>query len=215
MMKNSIYGVLVILFCGTSAFLLMSNINTAELKTYVPTPPRSDGAANMGLGDRTGGPLSNGASCMDCHGAGIFQPSIALTVLDAGLNQITEYIPGATYTIRYDVTSTGSPAGFGMQSVALNSTNGAAGTLNNIISANTQIVPLAGKQYLDHDGISPTGVFELNWVAPAQGEGTVFFYARGMAVDGNSVTSGDIATNPYSLYLTEAGFNDIAYSFFL
>jgi hypothetical protein len=211
-MKKSIFSTLIVLIFGTSAFLLMSNRNKAELKTYSPTPPRSNGAANMGLGDRTGGPLSGGASCMDCHGAGTFQPNIALTVLDAGSNQVTEYTPGDTYTIQYNVTSTGSPAGFGMQSVALNLSNGAAGTLNTPGTPNTQIVPIAGLQYLEHSGISTTGVFEVNWVAPAQGMGTVNFFARGIAVNGNGVTAGDIATAPFSLALTEAGFNDIAYS---
>jgi hypothetical protein len=42
--------------------------------------------------------------------------------------------------------------------------------------------------------------------------GTVNFFARGMAVNGNGVTAGDIATAPFSMTLTEAGFNDIAYS---
>jgi hypothetical protein len=190
----------------------MSNRNKAELKIYVPSPPRSNGAATMGLGDRTGGPLSGGASCMDCHGAGTFQPIITLTVTDAGSNQVTEYTPGDTYTIQYSVTSTGSPAGFGMQSVALNLSNGAAGTLNTPATPNTQIVPIAGVQYLEHSGTSTTGVFEVNWVAPASGMGTVNFFARGMAVNGNGVTAGDIATAPFSMTLTEAGFNDIAYS---
>lgn len=211
-MKKNIFNVFVILFCGTSAFLLMSIGNSAELKTYVPSPPRSAGAAAMGLGDRTGGPLSGGAGCMGCHGSGTFAPSISLTVLDAGLNQVTGYTPGDTYTIQYNVTSTGSPAGFGMQSVALDASNGAAGTLNAPGTANTQIVPIAGVEYLEHNGISPTGIFEVNWVAPIIGTGNVSFFARGLAVNGSGNNSGDNATAAFSMTLTEVGVVAINYS---
>ena len=212
-MKIHLYSLLIFFFGGASAYVLTSSQSSAKLTPYSPSPPRSGGAAAMGLGDRTGGPLSGGATCNDCHGNGAFTPTITLAILDGGSNPVTEYIPGDTYTLRYVVTSSsGNPAGYGMQSVGLTNANGAAGTLINPSTANTQIVNLAGKQYLEHDGISSTGVFQTNWTAPSIGTGNVSFYAKGIAVNGNFATIGDNVTSNFSLTITEQGVTSITYS---
>ena len=127
---------------------------SGKLETYVPMPPRSNGAAAMGLGDRTGSPVGGASSsCANCHSGGAFAPTISIDVKDASMNSITSYVPGTTYTIEYTVAAgSGSPSGYGFQGVALNASNGAAGSLVSALTSNTQIVTIGGVDYLDHQG---------------------------------------------------------------
>ena len=196
---------LVISFGLLSAGYSAKKMLRGEIITYVPSPPRSNGAAAMGLGDRTGSPIGGaGSSCANCHGGGSFSPSISIDVKDAGLNSVTSYIPGNTYTIEYTVLAgSGSPSGYGMQGVALNPSNGAAGNLFSPTTPNTQITSSGGVQYLEHQSMSATGSFQTSWTAPMAGSGAVSIYARGLALNGDGSTSGDDASTSVLFGLTE------------
>ena len=196
---------LVISFGLLSAGYSAKKMLRGEIITYVPSPPRSNGAAVMGLGDRTGSPIGGaGSSCANCHGGGSFSPSISIDVKDAGLNSVTSYIPGNTYTIEYTVLAgSGSPSGYGMQGVALNPSNGAAGNLFSPTTPNTQITSSGGVQYLEHQSMSATGSFQTSWTAPMAGSGAVSIYARGLALNGDGSTSGDDASTSVLFGLTE------------
>lgn len=204
----------------TSAFVLLSagysasKIKMKKVECFVPAPMRSNGAAQMGLGDRTGSPIGgSGSSCANCHSGGSFNPTITINVLDGGGNSITSYTPGDTYTIEYTVTAgSGSPAGYGMQGLAVDAAENAAGNLNSVNTANTQITASAGVQYLEHSSISVSGVFSADWTAPTAGTGLVSIYARGLAVNANGGTSGDQASASVSVGLTEAVTTTISYS---
>ena len=203
-----------------SAFILISagysanKIKTEKVECYVPAPMRSNGAAQMGLGDRTGSPIGGaGASCANCHSGGTYNPTISINVLDSNLDPVTSYTPGDTYTIEYTVVSgAGSPAGFGVQGLAIDAAEDAAGNLTSIITANTQITASGGVQYVEHSSISTSGIFSAFWTAPNVGTGTVSIYARGLAVNGNGGTSGDESSTSVSLGLTEAVSTTISYS---
>ena len=196
---------LVISFGLLSAGYSAKKMLRGEIITYAPSPPRSNGAAAMGLGDRTGSPIGGaGSSCANCHGGGSFSPSISIDVKDAGLNSVTSYIPGNTYTIEYTVLAgSGSPSGYGMQGVALNPSNGAAGNLFSPTTPNTQITSSGGVQYLEHQSMSATGSFQTSWTAPMAGSGAVSIYARGLALNGDGSTSGDDASTSVLFGLTE------------
>ena len=196
---------LVISFGLLSAGYSAKKMLRGEIITYVPSPPRSNGAAAMGLGDRTGSPIGGaGSSCANCHSGGSFSPSISIDVKDAGLNSVTSYIPGNTYTIEYTVLAgSGSPSGYGMQGVALNPSNGAAGNLFSPTTPNTQITSSGGVQYLEHQSMSATGSFQTSWTAPMAGSGAVSIYARGLALNGDGSTSGDDASTSVLFGLTE------------
>lgn len=196
---------LVISFGLLSAGYSAKKMLRGEIITYVPSPPRSNGAAAMGLGDRTGSPIGGaGSSCANCHSGGSFSPSISIDVKDAGLNSVTSYIPGNTYTIEYTVLAgSGSPLGYGMQGVALNPSNGAAGNLFSPTTPNTQITSSGGVQYLEHQFMSATGSFQTSWTAPMAGSGAVSIYARGLALNGDGSTSGDDASTSVLFGLTE------------
>ena len=77
----------------------------------------SGGPARTQSQDRTGGPFSP-APCQTCHTAGAFSPELIVEILD-GDDAITDYEPGKTYTFRATINTTGSPAEYGFQAVAL------------------------------------------------------------------------------------------------
>ncbi len=162
----------------------------------------SGGVAALFSQDRTGGPVSVG-TCGSCHGGGSFSPTINLTVLNAGMNPVSQYTPGATYTLRVQVSSTGAPSGFGFQAIPLRGANIQAGTMVGP-SALSRLSPLSGRVYFEHSALNPSGISTVQWTAPAQGSGTVSFYFIGLAANGNSGTSGDNATSGQTFSLTEA-----------
>ena len=100
-MKRSI---LYLTFLGCTSWLLFSSVS---------------GGRAAGGQDKTGSPVSSG-TCSGCHSGGSFGASVAATLKDVGGNVVTSYVPGDTYTLEIQVSnSTGSPAGYGAQAVAL------------------------------------------------------------------------------------------------
>ncbi|MBX7094072.1 MAG: T9SS type A sorting domain-containing protein [Flavobacteriales bacterium] len=161
--------------------------------------------------DRTGSPVSN-LNCGQCHGGGGFSPSISAQLLDATNTPVTSYNPGATYTWKITITAGAGNPNFGFQTVALLSNNSNAGTLS-AQSANTKVVTLGGRKYGEHPSPSTTGVFMLNWVAPASGSGTVKFYTTGNCGNNNNNDTGDSPSNLGATIITEntfAGIEDVA-----
>jgi hypothetical protein len=168
----------------------------------------SAGRAFSGGQDRTGSPgsLSTSSTCNACHSiAGAFtNPQIAVSVKDLTGNSVTSYTPGDTFDIEYTITSGGTPSGYGMQSVFLNSANSNIGDIISTSTSNTQLASITnGREFIEHSGRSSTGVFSGQWVAPSTGTGTVSIYSVGIAVNGGS-TSGDNVTPSTKVDLTEA-----------
>ena len=157
-------------------------------------------------GDRTGSPVQTGSSQCggSCHNGGSMDaPTISVTLLDASSAVVTEYVPEDTYTIKTEIVS--NAAGYGFETVALLNNNDNAGT-SAAKSANVQIETKSSRSYSSHKGgSSATGVFETTWVAPAAGFSDVTFYASGNAVNNNFDNTGDLATAPTSLEITEKG----------
>jgi len=186
--------------------LLSFKSNSTNFHLLETPPPYSGGPAKNGAGDRTGSPLSNGnGECSQCHSGGNFLPNIDIEVIDDNGFVINSYIPGETYTLKFNVSaSTGSPVGYGFQGVALSSNieNKQAGLMLKTISSNTRITNLNQISYTEQSGINRSGLFETEWQAPEKGFGEINIYARGLAVNGTS-SSGDQQTNAKSILLTE------------
>ena len=167
-------------------FKSYNHINTTS--NYTKILSRTGVAATFNL-DRTGSPLSTGISCSQCH-SGAFN------------NATTQYTPGDTYALEYNVSSNfGFARGF--QSVILNNTNAQAGNLTSP-GANTAIVPLNGRVYVEHSTPAFSAnsyIFTTNWTAP-NGMEDITIYASGIVGNGNNAPSGDEAINPISLTLS-------------
>ena len=148
--------------------------------------------------DRTGSPLSGGLTCQLCHNGGQFSPTIQAQVLDDTL-PVTAYQPGKTYTFRVVVTpTTGTPAAYGYQAVALIGEDNANGGAFGEAPQGQHVVTLSNRQYAEHSMPNDTNVFVIPWTAPEQGSGPVRFYASGNAVNLNNSSGGDgaVRLNP-------------------
>ncbi|MDG2464735.1 MAG: T9SS type A sorting domain-containing protein [Crocinitomicaceae bacterium] len=130
--------------------------------------------------------------------------------MDGNNVTVTSYIPGNSYTAKWIVTAAQPIKGF--QGVALTSTNAQAGTFTTILSTQSTISTLGGRQYPEHQGSSGSGLFNFTWVAPAQGTGNVTFYSCGNGVNGNGGTPGDKPSLPISQLVTEAPSTLISYA---
>lgn len=162
----------------------------------------SAGPAHSGH-DKTGGPLSNG-SCSSCHGSVSSATTTSITIREAATNNIvTEYVGGTQYKISVQVSNP-SYSHFGFQMVATRMPfNQNAGTFGSFLTANTQLSSLAARAYLEHDGASSSGSFEVFWTAPPANSGNVTFYYNANAVNNNGSTSGDAPGAASSLVFPE------------
>lgn len=163
----------------------------------------SGGRATSANEGNTGAPndnnTTNNRTCQNCHNNGTFQVTPMLEITDAGGATITNnFIPGATYSVKLTVNSTGTPDGYGFQIVALNAAANTDGTPVNtwVIPASTTNVQVAtignGRQYAEHMEISSSNEFVMDWTAPTGG-GDVTFYYGGNAITSNMSTNGDNA----------------------
>jgi hypothetical protein len=162
-------------------------------------------AANNGL-DRTSSPGSGGACGGYCHGSSGFYPNTQLNVVieDVNGNIVNTYVPGQVYTLGFEVTSDGSPVGYGMQAVVLDSLDMNAGDMLTVSTNETQLTTISnGREFIEHLGISTTGIFRTTWMAPPAGTGAVTIYGMGMAVDGSGGTQGDDFQAIIPMVLTE------------
>ncbi|MDG2370576.1 MAG: T9SS type A sorting domain-containing protein [Flavobacteriales bacterium] len=209
-MKNTFFIITLLTVAITYSF--KTNSERCLIEDF---QPRSNGAALMGIGDRTGSPISGGATCAACHGGASLNTALSITVSDANGNIVTAYNSGTTYTLRFEVTSNSSNS-YGFQGVALTSNNWQAGLMGTPSTSNTQVTNLVstggGLQYAEHLGASPTGIFTLPWTAPSSGFGDVTIYGVGLAVNGDGSTSGDNASAAVSIIIPESVSTSITYT---
>ena len=161
----------------------------SAFSVYVFTSSSNGPGAVQGQ-DRTGSPVSSGyCGNSGCHSAGAFSPEIKIKLENSSSEEITEYIPGNTYTVKVKIDAEGSPAGYGFQSVALDSSHMNAGVFGTP-GAGMRITNLDNRDYVEHSQRDTDGEFEIEWTAPDAGTGDITFYAAGNAVNGSG-SSGD------------------------
>ncbi|MDB0063137.1 hypothetical protein N9F27_03470, partial [Crocinitomicaceae bacterium] len=202
-MKRFLPLSLLTLFLG-AIWLISSSHTDGVFGIYYSAGPALSGI------DRTGGPISGGLTCSQCHSGGTGTTTISFSLVDGNNVTVTSYIPGNSYTAKWIVTAAQPIKGF--QGVALTSTNAQAGTFTTILSTQSTISTLGGRQYPEHQGSSGSGLFNFTWVAPAQGTGNVTFYSCGNGVNGNGGTPGDKPSLPISQLVTEAPSTLISYA---
>lgn len=150
----------------------------------------SAGVAEHQGKDRTGAPGSD-QPCSQCHSGGAFSPQPVAMLLDVDeTTEFTFYLPGETMRLRFEVNASSSPAGYGLQATALLSDNSNAGTFSNP-SANGQLEDVAGRHFFEHNDLSASNTFTVDWTAPEAGSGPVTVYFASLAANGNGGTAGD------------------------
>ena len=145
-------------------------------------------------GQGAAGAPGDGTTCSSggCHGSGgPFGAELLISLSENG-TEVTEYMPGQTYTLGVTINSTsGNPSRFGFQMTALvDSDNTNAGTITDV-SSNAQSLVINERTYVEHAGSSSSESFSATWTAPATGTGDVKVYAAGIAANGNGGSSGD------------------------
>lgn len=135
-------------------------------------------ASSNGKSNLTGG--AGQSTCANCHGSAGAGGSVALTsdIPAAG------YTPGTTYHMTATVTYSGRSC-FGIDLIALNSSNASTGTITVTDATYTKTVTSASKVNLEQKMPKPTGTFTFDWTAPVAGTGNVTFYFAGLAANGN------------------------------
>lgn len=194
-MKRMVLFSLFTISLGGAWFFLSSN-TVGVYGVY-----SSGGLATVNGMDRTGSPLSGGATCTQCHGSASSNTTIVFTLRDASNTVVSSYIGGETYTAEFQVTNP-SYSLFGFQSVALRSDNSQAGNFSAVLTTQSQISTIGARQYPEHQTQSSTGIFQFTWVAPSAGAGNITIYAMGNAVNGSG-TAGDQPSAPISVVITE------------
>jgi hypothetical protein len=169
----------------------MLSFRTTHLSGFQAAPQDNNGPA----GGKTGAPGEQ--NCTSCH-SGTAQSGTNENLLvindDLGFG-ITQYTPGATYTV--NLTMASNPAKKGFQVTALNGANAMAG--NFVAGANTQLktATISGGQrkYATHkssSNTSATQTWNWTWQAPATSEGAVTFYVATNKANNNNNDNGDV-----------------------
>ncbi len=174
----------------------------------------SNGRATQAGQGNTGAPGEGGQTCGNCHNGGAFGPvSGTLSVLDGTGNPVSAWQSGQTYDLEFELSSSGSPSGYGFQLTALDASETFAGSLS-AGSANTKVATasaVGSRPYAEHNGgASASPNFTVSWTAPAAGTGPVTFYFCGNAVNVNGASSNDNAMPGRSLSLPEDGVSQLA-----
>jgi hypothetical protein len=163
----------------------------------------SGGRAAAGGAGSTGAPGET-TTCSGCHSGGT-APTVTLALLDASNTAVTSYVPGANYTVRFNISSTATGFAFQMLGLLDNGNVDPKG-FSDVGTNNYQLSTLTSRNrtYAEHDGVATAGTFNVTWKAPVAGSGALTFYAVGNAVNRNGNTSGD-GVAATTLKLTESG----------
>ncbi len=165
-------------------------------------------AAVKGQGN-TGAPGDSRLVCKSCHSGNAIGIDMSIQLLDGNNTVVDKYLPGNEYTVKVKLEpNAGDPRAFGFQMVCLNAELGKDGKdIKNWKDDPKKIYHIAdgknGRTYVEQDKPNRTsGIFNVKWIAPEKGTGTVSFYAAGNGVNLNGSTTGDGASKT-SLELKE------------
>ncbi len=141
-----------------------------------------------------------------CHGNTTIQVDVVLELQTLDGNMVSDGMinPGTTYKVKTTINHLGgdTPVGYGYQLLALDMDGNSINTFSNP-GTNGQIATVnsSGRQYAEHDGVSPSNEFTVEWTVPSDISGTVTFYAAGNGVNDNGASSGDGANSTSIEYM--------------
>lgn len=131
-------------------------------------------------------------NCTQCH-TGNTQSGATVNSVTfiSGSTPVTEYTPGASYTISLAMSPNPSKKGF--QAVAMNSNNQIVGTATGNTIGGTQTKTTNRPTHKSTSNTSSNMVWLWDWTAPATDEGDITFYVASMSANNNgSAGSGDV-----------------------
>jgi hypothetical protein len=185
----------ILLFLLTiSALISLSFKNNTQNKFH---PLYSFGAAAATGYGYTGAPFDNGgAFCGNCHGGGMFAPTVSLKMINSSNNNVTTYTAGENYTIRLSIIAGAGTPQFGFQLMSVKASDNT--NLNNWGSSlPTEVkntLTAGGRNYIEHNSRLPNGIIDIPWTAPVAATGDITFYGVGNAVNGAGTTGDNALT---------------------
>ena len=136
-------------------------------------------------------------NCTNCHTPYPVNSPGGSVSINIPSNSNNNYVAGQTYTVNVKIVRAGLHIyGFGFESLDSNGAN--AGTLSLINSGTTTLLSALvnsnNRLNITHYGgvlSNDTCTFSFKWTAPQNNVGKIFFYASGMAADGDGSAYGD------------------------
>ncbi|MEN9997453.1 MAG: hypothetical protein RI922_443 [Bacteroidota bacterium] len=180
----------VIVFVS-AALMLVIGMSVGSMESYTIEKYNSGlhKNANGAPTGQTGAPGET--NCTSCHAGSVQAGSTENSLIVAqGITPVSAYVPGVTYNVALQMTS--SPAKKGFQATALTAASDMAGTFG--AGSNTAITGTTRK-YANHKSTSNTSAtvaWLWTWTAPATDVGPVTFYVASNKANGNSTNSGDV-----------------------
>ena len=164
------------------------------------------GRATVSDAGNTGAPCEDGLVCGNCHLGGPYGPvNQTFRLIDPLTDQEqTTYAPGKRYNVEITVVPSLNASRYGFQATVLDTANTDAGTWMNpansvqIATATVFCGPPSTRTYIEHVLPNFTRTFRIDWEAPGCDIGDITFYYISNAVNNDSSTSGDVASNPGS-----------------
>jgi hypothetical protein len=180
-------------------YILYTGIFFSSLFFLANSGGRAD-SANAGNTGAPGDQISGGSpvTCQFCHNSAAIQVTLSISLLDLEGNVVSDYIPGETYKVRVMINpAVGNPGGYGFQLIPIRDSNNSdiKGLQNPASNVKISTVNSTGRTYAEHNGVSNSGTFEVEWVAPEAGTGSVTFYSAGNGVNRNGNSVGDGGAN--------------------
>ncbi len=196
------------------------NYNKLSHCTFVSALNYPGGGASNTGGGLTGASWDNsGRTCSNCHGGGSFNPTTTLTLL-SGSSPVTQYTPGAAYTLQMKITAASGSPKYSFCVMAAKATGNVNVNTWGTMPTGTANHTVGGRNYIEQtsartaSATTPTSSYTLNlpWTAPAVGSGSVKFYAEGMAVNGTGGTGGDSPAPSVNITVTESTTTPVIFS---
>jgi hypothetical protein len=184
-----------------SNFLLIFFV---AIVAYVTLSSRSGGAGTVGNLEKSGIPGTG--TCADCHSGGTFNPTTSISFKNSQGLAVTQVYADSTYDVTVTIAAaSGNPSRYGFQGIMVSdSANQNCGTFINLGAGQTTKTFSNGRVAVEQNTPSSANNFSFKWKAPSYIPGNnIRLYVSGLAVNGNSTTSGD-ANNSTSIQLSEA-----------
>ena len=166
--------------------LLIIPITIALAIFFYPTTSNSNSTGSVG--GKTGSP-ADGASCTQCHYAGLGVGATITSNIPA-----SGYVPHQVYTITASIQGSNDQYGFEITSEEANFGSAKKGTF--FITDNTETKLTNNNKAVTHKlgGTQGPGIknWSMDWEAPSSGTGSITFFGAFMEGNMDQTSSGDI-----------------------
>lgn len=160
----------------------------AVLLCFLPDAYNNSAQAPIG---HTGAPSEATCATTGCH-TGPSPISNAQFILGFAGGTPTTYTTSQQYNMFTNLSASAPVRGFQITAV-----DDAGNRIGNFSLVNASLTTLdsagvGGKQYVSHNQATGAGAWAFRWTAPATYSGTAYFYATGLAADGNNDAANDL-----------------------